>query len=91
MKNYDGTDPRSLIGTLQTTPTPMSTSLGNPPHNPFRLHLLAPPGQRGLWVGRLSVNPEQCEFILPAETDYHIKTVIADPKDSWDLYGKLLP
>lgn len=91
MKNYDGADPRSLAGTLQATPAPMSASLGDPPYNLFRLHLLAPPGQHGLWIGRLSSHPDQREFLLPGDTDYHIKEAIPGPKDSWDMHGKLIP
>ncbi|GLY92732.1 hypothetical protein Airi02_106600 [Actinoallomurus iriomotensis] len=91
MKHYDGSDPRSLVGTLQTTSAPMSASLGDPPLNPFRLHLLAPPEQRGLWIGRSSSHPNQREFLLPAGTGYHMKAAIPGPMYSWDLYGRLIP
>lgn len=91
LKDYDGADPRSLVGTFQTTSTPMSTALGDPPYNSFRLHLLAPPGQRGLWIGGSGAGPTRREFLLPGGTVYHIAAVMPGPRDSWNLYGRFLP
>lgn len=92
MKKYENSDPRSLVGTVQTEPAPMSVSLGSPPFDErFRLHLLAPPGQHGLWVGRESYHPEQREFILPGGTSYHFTAVSPGKSDEWHMYARLLP
>ncbi|OLB77365.1 MAG: hypothetical protein AUI14_16235 [Actinobacteria bacterium 13_2_20CM_2_71_6] len=73
-------DLRSLVGTTQTEPGYMSTSLGaRPAFGPewgyhYRVHLAVPRGASGLWVGFAAMPPfnRQRELILARGTSYRI-------------------
>ncbi|WP_285693324.1 ADP-ribosyltransferase [Actinomadura sp. NBRC 104412] len=86
MRLADGTplgsrDPALLVGSTQTEPAYMSTSLGRDPAtvdgNPFsyHMHIDLPPGSRGVWMGHDSAYPDQRELILPRGTRYEITSV----------------
>ncbi|MES9539352.1 ADP-ribosyltransferase [Actinomadura sp. NPDC000600] len=78
-----GRDPvANLVGTVQTDGAPMSTSFGRNPAEVDgqsfgnRVHLVLPPGSRGLWMGSSSAFPDQRELILPRGTRYQITSVV---------------
>ncbi|WP_395103588.1 ADP-ribosyltransferase [Actinomadura sp. SCN-SB] len=86
MRLADGTplgsrDPALLVGSTQTEPAYMSTSLGRDPAtvdgDPFsyHMHIDLPPGSRGVWMGHDSAYPDQRELILPRGTRYEITSV----------------
>ncbi|MFE3445573.1 ADP-ribosyltransferase [Nocardia sp. NPDC059180] len=81
-----GGDPRSLIGTRQTEPGFMSTSLGAtpPPHfdREFRMELDVPAGSPGVWMGSRSAYPDQRELLLPRGARFEIVDVIENPRGS---------
>ncbi|WP_280481736.1 ADP-ribosyltransferase [Nocardia cyriacigeorgica] len=97
----DGGDPRSLIGTRQSEPGFMSTSLGAtpPPHfdREFRMELDVPAGSPGVWMGSRSAYPDQRELLLPRGARYEIVDVIENPRGSqyngvrYLIRAKLLP
>ncbi|MGH3392958.1 MAG: ADP-ribosyltransferase [Actinomadura sp.] len=92
-----GGDPQSLVGTTQTEPAYMSTSLGVNPTivdgNPFtyRLHLNLPEGSPGLWLGTNSVFPDQRELIVPRGTQYRITAVTPDGRGGYDIEAVVVP
>ncbi|MGW5418488.1 ADP-ribosyltransferase, partial [Actinomadura geliboluensis] len=93
MRLPDGTalgprDAQLLVGTVQTEPGYMSTSLGRDPavvdNNPFgyRIHMDLPEGSRGVWMGGESAYPDQRELVLPRGTRYEITHVDPDARDA---------
>ncbi|MBC6458639.1 ADP-ribosyltransferase [Actinomadura sp. HBU206391] len=96
-KNYDGKDPRSLIGSECTELGYTSTSLGETvvpttqyPVN-YVLHLDIPNGHPGLWMGPRSFYPEQRELLLPRGTSYKITDAVANADGTWNLYATVRP
>ncbi|WP_131760980.1 ADP-ribosyltransferase [Actinomadura fibrosa] len=96
MRTSDGSplgnrDPRMLIGSTQTEPGYMSTSLGTNPAvvdgNPFefRIRLNLPPGAHGVWMGTQSEFPNQRELILPRGVQYQITNVTPT---GFDRFGR---
>ncbi|MGQ4267620.1 WXG100-like domain-containing protein [Nocardiopsis changdeensis] len=88
-------NPALLIGRTFTSPGFMSASLGSRPSaaggSPTDLiHLVLPPGTRGLWVGDRSLHPNEREVILARGTAYRIVSY-----DPWGrghiLYAEVLP
>ncbi|MGY2061501.1 ADP-ribosyltransferase, partial [Nocardia gipuzkoensis] len=75
-------DPALLIGTVQTEPGFLSTSVSRdmvtmPDGRVFkyRLNLVLPVGGHGLWIGRRSGVPDATELLLPRSTRYRITSV----------------
>ncbi|WP_131736236.1 WXG100-like domain-containing protein [Actinomadura roseirufa] len=97
-----GRDPSWLVGTTQTEPGYMSTSLGENPavvdNNPFeyRIRINLPEGAHGVWMGTNSIYPDQRELVLPRGTRYQITNVVQTGFDSlgratWDIHATVLP
>ncbi|WP_160574016.1 ADP-ribosyltransferase [Actinomadura physcomitrii] len=74
-------NPQILEGTVQTSPGPMSSSLGVTPGtkagiHSFLLHLRLPEGAQGIWLGRQVDFPHERELLLPRGTRYRIIKVV---------------
>ncbi|MCP9980038.1 ADP-ribosyltransferase [Actinomadura madurae] len=93
MRLPDGTalgprDAQLLIGSIQTEPAYMSTSLGQNPAvvdgQPFsyRIHMDLPEGSNGVWMGGNSAYPNQRELVLPRGTRYQITSVDTSARDA---------
>ncbi|URN07043.1 hypothetical protein LUW74_29425 [Actinomadura madurae] len=93
MRLPDGTalgprDAQLLIGSIQTEPAYMSTSLGQNPAvvdgQPFsyRIHMDLPEGSNGVWMGGNSAYPDQRELVLPRGTRYQITSVDTSARDA---------
>ncbi|MEU9025485.1 ADP-ribosyltransferase [Actinomadura sp. NPDC048394] len=77
----DDRNPQILEGTVQTSPGPMSSSLGVTPGtkagiHSFLLHLRLPEGAQGIWLGRQVDFPHERELLLPRGTRYRIIKVV---------------
>lgn len=76
-------NPMDLVGTVQTEPGYMSTSLGNRPpahfDRQFRMELDVPAGAGGVWMGSRSAYPDQRELVLQRGTRYQIVEVVPNP------------
>uniref|UniRef100_UPI0026F3B0FE ADP-ribosyltransferase n=1 Tax=Nocardiopsis sp. CNT312 TaxID=1137268 RepID=UPI0026F3B0FE len=75
---YDPANPQALVGTVQTEPGYLSTSLGLTPgwkKAGFTLLLTVPAGTPSHWLGTHSGDPTQRELILPRGTSYQITDV----------------
>ncbi|MFV2199190.1 ADP-ribosyltransferase, partial [Nocardiopsis sp. LOL_012] len=98
MAGHDPDDLQTLVGTTQTEPGYLSTSLGANAHlpnwnhrMPIELHLALPTGTHGLWPGRHSRVPAQRELILPRGTRYRIKRAAINSEGILHLHADVLP
>ncbi|WP_370465424.1 C2 family cysteine protease [Nocardia sp. CS682] len=90
-------DPRELIGTVQTEPGYMSTSVGAETivslADSYRLELTVRPGANGMYIGKYSVAPggDQQELLLPRGTRYRITDVRVAANGQTILAAEVLP
>ncbi|WP_234390751.1 C2 family cysteine protease [Nocardia suismassiliense] len=90
-------DPRELIGTVQTEPGYLSTSVGAETivslADSYRLELTVRPGANGMYIGKDSVAPggDQQELLLPRGTRYRITDVRVAANGQTILAAEVLP
>ncbi|WP_206538968.1 ADP-ribosyltransferase [Nocardiopsis lucentensis] len=95
LAEYDPDDPSQLVGTVQTDPAYLLTSLGaeveapGAGHTPFRLHLTLPDGTHGLWLGGHTGTPGNTRtLLLPRNTRYQITGVRTEPSATPAVGGR---
>ncbi|WP_131903026.1 ADP-ribosyltransferase [Actinomadura rubrisoli] len=97
-----GRHPLMLVGSMQSEPAYMSTSLGADTTQVdgqgfrYRLHLDVPAGSPGLWMGRSSAYDDQRELILQRGTSYYITGVTHTGFDEngfpvFDIQASVIP
>lgn len=87
-------DPRSLIGTVQTQPGYMSTSVGNRAAfsgQPVNMVIRLPAGHGGAYVDPYSQYKGEMEMLVQRQTSLFIHDVFQTPSGKWIVEAEVLP